>query len=519
MQNVKNTLKTVGFMMSATLLAKLAGMLREVLFASLYGTGGQATAFLTASRIPLLFFDITLGSAISSSFIPVFNEYLEKGEKDGAMHYANSFVNLMVLITGIICALGMLFSRPITSLIGSGLGDAEKNLAAQLVIILFPTMVFTALAYALTGILQSLGEFNVPAAISLASNGLMVVYLLTVRDRLGIHGVAVAMLIAWGFQVLVQIPALRKKKFSYRPVLDLKSEGIKRTVLLALPILISSWVQPINSMVNIYLASFLNEGQAVAALDYANKLYIIFVGVLTYAVSNLIFPSISRLAAGDKKEELSAVVLQAAKTVLAVILPVMVLFLMLRTPVVRFVYERGEFNAESTALTASALLFYSLGMVGFGVSEILNKAFYSLKDGKTPMIVAVIGITLNIVLSFFFVRGIGSGLWGVALAASIAANVIAFTPLIILNKRLHMLTWRDAVNTVKLLAAALCMAFLVYGVTTIVPQGDSLIEKTLSLALPALGGIVVYVLLLFCFKTEEAGSIRTMLKQKTKKVN
>lgn len=519
MLHVKNTLKTVGFMMSATLLAKFAGMLREVLFASLYGTGGQATAFLTASRIPLLFFDITLGSAISSSFIPVFNEYLEKGEKDGAMRYANSFVNLMVLITGIICAIGILFSRPITGLIGSGLGTAEKDLAAQLVIILFPTMIFTALAYALTGILQSLGEFNVPAAISLVSNGLMVLYLITIRDRLGIHGVAVAMLLAWGFQVLVQLPSLQKKQFRYRLILDLKSEGIKRTVLLAVPILISSWVQPINSMVNIYLASFLNEGQAVAALDYANKLYIIFVGVLTYAISNLIFPSISRLAAGDKKDELSKVIGKAAKTVLAIILPVMVLFFILRTPIVRFVYERGEFNAESTALTASALLFYSLGMAGFGISEILNKAFYSLKDGKTPMVVAVFGITLNIVLSFFFVKGIGSGLWGVALAASIASNVIACLLLFLLNKRLRILSWRDLINTVKLLAAILCMAALVYGITTLLPQGSSFIEKTSLLVLPACGGILVYILLLFLFKTDEANSIKHIIKQKTKKVN
>ena len=158
-----------------------------------------------------------------------------------------------------------------------------------------------------------------------------------------------------------------KKKFRYRPVLDLKSKGIKKTILLALPILISSWVQPINATVNIYLASFLNEGQAVAALDYANKLYIIFVGVLTYAVSNLIFPSISRLAAGDNHEAFSSVVAKAVKVVLAIILPVMALFLILRTPIVRFVYERGEFGAQSTALTASALLFYSLGMAGFGV--------------------------------------------------------------------------------------------------------------------------------------------------------
>lgn len=514
MFNIKNTIKTAGFMIMATLLAKLAGMGREILFASLYGTGGQASAFLTASRIPLLFFDITLGAAISASFIPVFNEYLEKGKQEAASRYANTFITAIILITGLFCAVGMIFARPIAGFIGSGLGAEEKELAAQLVIILFPTMLFTGLAYALTGILQSLGEFNIPAAISLVSNVLMMLYLWVVRDHLGIHGVAFAMLIAWSFQVLIQLPALHKKKFRYRPMLDFKTDGMKRTVRLALPILISSWVQPINSTVNIYLSSFLNEGQAVAALDYANKLYVIFVGVLTYAVSNLIFPSISRLAAGDRRDELAKVVGKAVKIVIAVILPVMILFLLLRVPIVRFVYERGEFNAESTALTASALLFYSLGMVGFGISEILNKAFYAMKDGKTPMLVAMAGILLNILLSFAFVRGLHTGLWGLALAASIAANAIGIVLLLRLNRRLRFICRQDAVNTLKLLCASVVMGVCVYFVSVMLPFGDSLAGRFLDLLLPAVSGILAYLLLLFILKTEEAENLKDIFLKK-----
>ncbi|MBE7022076.1 MAG: murein biosynthesis integral membrane protein MurJ [Ruminococcaceae bacterium] len=519
MLNKKNTIKTAGIMVMATLLAKLAGMGREVLFASLYGTSGQAAAFLTASRIPLLFFDITLGAAISASFIPIYNEYLEADAKEAANRYANSFINLVLIITGVFCALGITFARPIAGLIGKGLAQPEKELAAQLVIILFPTMICTALAYALTGILQSHGEFNIPAAISLVSNGIMMLYLLFVRDRLGIHGVAFAMLIAWGFQVLVQLPSLQKKCFRYRPVLDLRSDGIKKTIKLALPILISSWVQPINSTVNIYLASFLNEGQAVAALDYANKLYIIFVGVLTYAVSNLIFPSISRLAAGENREELAAVVAKAIKVVLAVILPVMMLFLLLRVPIVRFVYERGEFDAQSTALTASALLFYSLGMAGFGVSEIANKAFYALKDGKTPMYIAMGGILLNILLSFLFVRGLSVGLWGLALAASIAATLIALALVFVLNKRLHLFKPRDAFNMIKLFVSTACMGMLTYFVFGLCSFSDSLAGRFLALLIPAAAGMLLYVLLLFVLHTEEAKDILAILQQKTKKVN
>ncbi len=518
MQNAKKTIQTAGFMVSATLLAKLMGMLRDVLLASLYGTGDVATAFLTASRIPLLFFDITLGAAISSSFIPIFNEYLEKEEKEKALGYANTFITTIAVITGALCLLGMLFSESVVGLIGSGLNPYEKSLASELTVILFPTMLFSALAYSLTGILQSYGEFNVPAAISLVSNSVMVLYLFFVKDKLGIHGVAIAMLISWSFQVLVQLPSLRKKKFSYRPCLDLKSSGMKKTVALALPILISSWVQPINSTVNLYLANFLNDGQAAPALDYANKLYIIFVGVLTYGISNLIFPTVSRLAAGDNKEELSSLIAKATKIVLAVILPVMVLFLLLRTPIVRFVYERGEFGPDSTSLTASALLFYSFGMAGFGVSEILNKAFYATKDGKTPMFVAMAGISLNILLSFFFVRGIHSGLQGLALAASIAANVIALLLFILLQKRLHFFKKKDAGNVLKLVLSAGIMGIFVFVTTNLCSFDASFFGKILALAVPGLLGIGAYLVLIFLLKTEEAEDILKIVKQKTKKV-
>ena len=519
MLNVKNTIKTVGFMVVATLLAKIAGMGREVLFANLYGTGSEAAAFLTASRIPLLFFDITLGAAISSTFIPVFNEYLENGKQEDASRYANTFINAILLITGFFCTLGILFAGPIAGFIGSGLGESEKTLAAQLVIILFPTMLFTGIAYALTGILQSYGEFNVPAAISLVSNLLMMLYLIIAKDHFGIHGVAFAMLISWGFQVIIQLPALHKKRFRYRPVLDLKSDGMKKTVALALPILISSWVQPINSTVNIYLASFLNDGQAVPALDYANKLYIIFVGVLTYAISNLIFPSISRLAAGNHKEELADVVGKAVKIVIALILPVMIIFLALRVPIVRFVYERGEFNAQSTALTSTALLFYSLGMVGFGVSEIMNKAFYALKDGKTPMYVAMGGISLNILLSFVMVRGFNTGLWGVALAASIAANVIGLILLIRLNKKLHCFKLKDLFNSLKLIFSAAIMLICVNISSAQIIFSDSLGGRFLAVLLPAALGIIVYVILLFVTRTDESKELITILFRNRKKVD
>ena len=515
MNSAKKTLKTAGFMIIATLLAKFMGMYRDILFAALYGTGGEAVAYQTASRIPLLFFDIALGSAISSSFIPVFNEYLSRGEKEKATEFSNSFLNIIFFVTAIICALGVVLRGPIVGLLGKGLPFDVKLLSSELVAIMFPSMVFTALAYSLTGVLQSYGEFNAPAAISLVSNGIMVVYLLVAKDSLGIHGVSVAMLIAWAFQLIVLIPSLVKKKYSYRPKINFKNEGLKKALKLAVPILISSWVQPINTMVNMFLASFLNGGQAVSALEYANKLYIIFVGVITYAVSNLIFPSISRLASDKSKiREFTDVLKTAISSVLFILVPIMIVFLVKRTEIITLVYERGAFGAEQTKLTSTALFWYSFGMLGYGLQEMLNKAFYAGQNGKTPMRVSVVGILLNITLSFVFVRVLDTGIAGLPLAASVASTFMAAVLALLLNKKYRIFDKSFIINLLKLIISALAMTILMLLVST-VGFGGGVLGKILAFLIPSAVGFVMYVTLVFILKTDEARMVLKIFKKRS----
>ncbi|MBE7027718.1 MAG: murein biosynthesis integral membrane protein MurJ [Ruminococcaceae bacterium] len=518
MLNIKNLLKTAGFMIIATLLAKFAGMYRDILFASLFGTGSAAQAYLTASRIPLLFFDITLGAAVSAAFIPVYNGFVEEKKYEDARIFANSFITLVFLITGVLCVIGIIFSEPIVRLIGNDLTPETVELASRLVIVLFPSMIFTALAFSVAGLLQSLGEFNVPAAISLVSNGFMVVYLLVCGDKLGILGVSVAMLISWSFQLIIEIPALIRKKYIFRPTLNLKNEGIKKAVILAFPILISSWVQPINTTINIYLASGISNGQAVPALDYANKLYIILVGVLTYAVSNLIFPSLSRAAQNPDKTEFQKLSKNALRIICALVLPVMALFLVLSTPLVRLVYERGEFTSQSTALTASALMFYSMGMLGFGVGEITNKIFYSLKNGKTPMYVAMAGITLNILLSFVLVRVFSAGIAGLAFSASVASTIIGTTLVFIVNKRYKFLDRKFFINFFKQLVSAFLMGVVTYFVSRSFTGADKFTSKVLSLVFPGGAGFIVYIVMLCLLKAEEFRDIKNILIKSKKEI-
>lgn len=510
----KNTALTACFMVFATLSAKVCGMLRDIVIAAMYGTNtNEAIAFSSASRIPLLFFDIALGSAVTSAFIPIFNEYLAKDGKKRAIEFSNMFVNLIVLITAVLSCVGMIFSTQLSNLIAGGYNGEIIRLISSLLVIIFPTVVFTGLAYCFVGILQSLGEFYIPSIISLVSNGLLILYLLIFKNKFGVHGVACAMLIAWSTQVLVQIPSLVKKGYTHSFKLSFKDEGIKKVCILAFPIILSTWVQPINNLINIRLASGLNDSGSTAALDYANKLYIILVGVFTYTITNLIFPSLSRAQASDNSKEFSNIVRVALKYVVIIITPVMAGFLILNKPIIRLLYERGMFDSHSTSLTASALFYYSLGMLGYGIQEICNKAFYSMRNGKTPMVISVAGISINILLSIVLVCGFNYQHKALALSASVAANLMGFTELILLHKKAENILNKDFfVLVLKVFISTVIMGICAY-VCVKLTNGTS---KIIEVFVPTVVGAVTYFICCLAFKVKELTDILNMFFSKIK---
>ncbi len=486
----KSTAFTAIFMVAATLLAKVCGMLRDILLAAMYGTQtAEAIAFSSASRIPVLFFDIALGSAVTSAFIPVFNEYLSEKGKEGALNLANRFINLVGVVTVCLSLLGIVFSSQLVSVIAGGYNSDILSQIASLVVILFPIIIFTGLAFCVVGILQSFDRFLIPSVISLVSNGFLILYLAVFGNKFGVKGVSYAMLIAWSLQLLVQLPSLYSVGYRFRFTLSFLDDGIKKICLLALPIILSSWVQPINNLINIRLASGLDDPGSVASLDYANRLYIILVSVFAYAVTNLIFPSLSRSYTEGDEGTFSLIVSTGLKYALVIIVPVMMGFLVLSKPIIQLVYERGQFDSHSTYLTSSALFFYSFGMVGYAVQEISNRAFYAMQDGKTPMIISVCGITINILLSILLIWGFDKDLRALAFSASVAANVMGFSAIILANFRCRGIINKDfLVSVAKIVISALIMTAAVRFLNLALAEKSPLARVSLC----ALTGVIIY---------------------------
>lgn len=513
MSNTKKVVKTISIIVLITIFAKLFGFLRILFMAKFFGTSYEASAFEAAYRIPDLLFT-SIGVALATTFIPLFTENLNKKDKNEAFTFANNVVNILLILTVLISFIGIIFSPIIVKFIYLGFEGNIYYLTVNLVRIMFPIIIFIALSFTYVGILQSFGEFNIPAAISLPANIINILYLIFLSSKFGIKGFAIAVLLGWSTQLLIQIPKLRQNGYKYKLILNFKDPNVKKMLIMVIPIILGTSVQQINSLVNSALASTLGEN-AVSALGYANYLYIIIVGIFTYAVSSVIFPSLSKTHTLGDYDQFKETINKSIKVIVLVLAPIMVGMIVLNVPIIRVLLQRGKFDYTSTQLTGIVLLFYSLGMIGFGIQEILNKGFYAVQNTKTPMKIAVIGMTINIILSITLVRYYGIG--GLGLSASIASIVIALMLIFKLNSSVKNTFEKNTlISSLKSIFASVIMGIAVYCTYNLfnITVLDSFIKVLISLSLSIIVGIVVYAVCCIILKIEEAILILNILKSK-----
>lgn len=502
-----NHIKTVGLIMIITLMGKVLGLVRDMLLGHNFGTGMESMAFQVASRIPRTFFDAIFASAISASFIPVFSDRLEKHGKEDAFQLSRSFFTWVGLATALFSLAGIALADPIVALLADGFDPETAALCAKLLRILFPTVFFTGIAFAFVGVLQSMGEFNIPAAMSVASNGIIILYYVLLCRRFGIYGLAWAFLLGWAAQAVMQLPWLRKNGFRYRP--SLRHPGIRQVFLLMLPVMVSTWIQPVNQLISTRFATHLFEGAGASAMDYANTLYTMITGILVLSITNVIFPEMSRLSTGGKEEALGSLISGSIRSMLFLLLPMTAGLMLLSTPMVRLLYEYKNWSGFSTQITARALCFMSLGMVGYGVQNVLSRAFYAGQDGKTPLVSGVISIAVNLLLCLILTDTLDVA--GLSLATAVSSTVAAVVLLIPTVKRYPRQWGRTFwLGLGKMVLATLVMALAVFlsyrGLSGLLHDG--FVSRVLLVGVPTVLGILVYFIMAALLRLEELDAVK-----------
>ena len=517
-QNKDNSTKTISTVMLITLVGKVLGLLRDRLLAVNYGTGMEASAFFTASRIPRVFFDAVFASAISACFIPVFSQYMTRDGKERAFRFAGTFLTVMAVLTAVLSVVGMGLAQPLVRLFAAGYDGQTTRLAVELTRIMFPTVLFTGIAFSFVGVLQSLDEFRIPALISTVSNLCIIGYYFTLNDRFGIYGLAVAFLLAWLVQALVQLPALKRQGFRYLPGFDWRGEGMRQVFALMLPVMVSTWVQPINLTVNSHFGSYLYQGAGVAAIENATNLYLIVAGVFVLSVTNVIFPKLSRQSAQGEGDAFRDTLSQTTHATLFFVLPMSAGLVTLARPLVSFVFGGGEFDAFSVDITAQGLVWVSLGMAGYAVQNILSRAYFARQDGRTPLVAGAVSIGVNVVLCVVLTQRLQVA--GLAIASAVSSTVYALLLLLPLEIRGQQMFGRSfRVDLLKMLGATMVMALvcavLCGGLSGWLPEGKA--GELVLLVLAAGVGVATYLIAALLLRLEEAklaaGLVKRLLKR------
>ncbi len=496
--------RTIGVVMLVTLIGKVLGLYRDRLLAIHYSVGMEASAFFTASRIPRVFFDAVFASAVASCFIPVFSEYLEKKGKTEAHRFACSFITLIGLVTAALSLVGMLFPSPLVALFADYRDPATVALASNLTRIMFPTVFFSGIAFSLVGVLQAQDHFLSPALMSTASNLVIIAYFLFLDRTWGIYGLAVAYLVGWFLQGLIHWPSLRAIHFRYRPRLEVRTEGMAKVLALMGPVMVSSWVQPINLVISSRFGSRLLDGGGVSVMEYSNNLYLVITGVFILSVTNVIFPRLSRLNAGGEESAFRDTLRQTIHTSLFFVLPMTAGLMAVSRPLISLVYGGGEFDDFSVQVTSTALFWLSLGMTGYAVQNILSRAYFARQDGRGPLVAGVLSIASNLLLCRLLTGPLG--ITGLALASALSSTLYALLLLVPLERRGEgVLDGAMVADLLRMLVAAGATGLSAWGVLRllqgILPAGK--LGELLSLALCALTGVAVYFLLTALFGVQE----------------
>lgn len=511
--------KSTTVVSSATFVSRIFGLIREQVFAFLFGAGFSTDAFVAAFRIPNLLRDLFAEGALSAAFVPVFTDHLVNKGKKEAYRLANLLMNGLAVVLTLIVFLGILLTPYIVKLIAPGFGSIQgkSDLTALLARIMFPFLLLISMAAVTMGMLNSLRHFSVPAFAPVFFNLGMILagFLLCPLFEPPIIGMALGVLLGGLGQWIFQIPSLRREGYSYQPIISFRDPGVRKIMFLMTPAVLGLASTQINIFVNTLIASFLPEG-SVSYLNFSFRLMHFPLGVFGVAVATVTLPVLSTYAARKDIPSILSTCSSSLRLVFFLTLPSAFFLSFAAKPVICALYQHGRFTYGDTVNTAAALIFYSVGLFGYASVRVIAQVFYSMSDTKTPVKVSVLAVTLNIILNLALMHPLGFR--GLALATSLSAMTNMLALLFLLRRRIGPLdTAGISSSFMRILLCSLLMGGLLFGFQKIVfldletSAFAAKILYLLALSLLAAGGYILFSLML---KVKELSFITGILKRK-----
>ena len=496
-----------------TVLSKILGFGREMALGAVFGISYQTDAYLVAMSVPTVLFSNFFGP-LQATTIPVYTRYLQEGKARartlaGSLFYSVAFLSLASAI------LGFIFAPCLVRILAPKFSGGTYALTVELARIMIPAIPFVALAPVIIAFFHSHRSFLLPAAVGFPFNVILIFAILYFGSRYGITAVAMALVIALASQLLMLVPGLFRLKIIRWDNRGFDYAGVKEIFILTVPVLIGLIGNDINLLVDRILASGLPEG-SIAALGFASRLNSMPHALFGVTLLTVFYPQLSQLAVDNKIAEFRLCFERAAAAILFFLFPATVGFLILRRPIIQVLFEREAFDEYATTMTAIALLYYSLSLIAWALSGLINRAFYSLHDTKTPVKLTFISVAINIVLSLILVRYMAHA--GLALATSIAAINAFFLGFYLLCNKIGGLNVNELLRSAgKIVSAALIMGLLVWFLNNQVSflwSSVSGSRQAAILVVIIICGLFVYLICSFIFGVKEVHYFKGLLEEK-----
>lgn len=507
----KVTKYAIGLMI-ATVLSKFSGFVRELVLGATYGASNYSDIYITAMNIPTVLFS-TIGIAIGTTFIPIYYDNHSIGGDKKGLEFTNNILNIVLAIGVVMAITAIIFAEPLVKAFAIGFqGESLKTTILFTRIMIFGGL-FICLANIMTSFLQIKNNFIVPGLIGLPFNIIIIISII-LSASINIYILPIGTLIAMFSQFLFQYPFARKNGYKYSCKFNIKDEYIKKMIWLVAPVFIGVAVNQINAMVDRTLASTLAEG-SISALNYANKLNGFIMALFITSIGAVIYPMLSKISIKEDKKQFTETVVKSVNSVILLVIPISIGAIVLSKPIVKILFERGAFDTVATSMTSKALIFYSIGMVAFGLQDILGKVFYSIKDTKTPMINGAIAMVLNIVFNISIIKFMGIA--GLALGTSIATIICTVLLFRSLNKKIGYFGQDKIIKTLaKTLISSIAMGGITYFVYNSLNgiMGQSMIINMIKLSISVGIGVITYGCIIIKLKVEEVNDILDIIKKK-----
>ena len=427
---------------AAFVISNLTGLIRQILVAGAFGTTDAMEAFNAANQIAETLFNLAAGGALGSAFIPTFTGLLAKEKRQDAWRLASSIFNLVLIVTILLAVLAAVYAPQLVRYVlapGFAEDPAKEALAISLTRLMLPSAVLFALSGLVMGILNSRQRFFIPALTPAMYQLGMIFGVVVLSPRLGIFGLAWGVVIGAAGHMILQLPLLLKQGGSYTPSLGLRSPDVREVARLMGPRLLGVAVVQLNFWINTRLASIQPDG-SVTAIKIAFTLMLMPQAAIAQSIATAALPTFATQVAQNKLSEMRNSLAASMRGILLLSIPASLGLILFREPIITLLLQRGQFTTLSTQLVAWALLWYAAGLVGHAVVEILARSFYALHDTRTPVLIGIGAMSLNVAFSYLFSFLFQRWGWmphgGLALANSLATALEMVGLVLIMRKRL-----------------------------------------------------------------------------------